>query len=1219
MLSKKDRVSIDIEYTPGITIKECLHDIDLDKLKIIVKGVVVTDLNQKLLDNDEIILAPKIQDPVTIILVASAISSFISTVGSVVSFLTVVATLASIGYSIYSALSSKPKSATRGSQRTGGIEDGSPTYGWSGIQLLQEYNIPIGVVMGKHRIGGNIINAYIETIDDNNYLYILIALCEGPVSAIDNILINENPIENYDEVEIFKRYGTPDQQPIQGFDKVHLTTDLNITIDLTSSGGLPYIYTTSRSDVFEAGVYIFFPQGIYVNDWNGVQPYTARWTIEYKKRSTDVWSDPVEYSLRAKTRNPLRRVNKIVFPEPGQYDIRITKTAGGAGLTHVSDMTLQSIDEIVDQTLTYANTALLGVKILATSQLNGNIPNFTTEVSCSINQPQIMNGASEVDWDDYYYEEGTDTYKLLSDDSSLTWDGTSYVDKYTSNPIWLVKNLLCNARYGLGDYINTSLLDEDIFLEMAQYCETKVLDGTETDTYEKRFHLDCVLDSNSKALDILIQLGSSFRGFPFYSNGVVQYQIDKPGVAVQTFGMGNIIDKSFSETWLPSNEIPNVAEVQFLNATNEYRQESVFIEDEDVLNDGAPRKINVVRVLCSRMSQAVREGRYALRVAKYCDRLIEFKASIDAVVCQAGDLIDVSHDMPQIGFSGRVVSGTSQTVTLDREVSIESGKTYQIFIRHEDGSTETKTVTSGVGNYTTLSISSDTFTQSPANYDVFVFGETNILKERFRITSIRRYEDCEVEIKAVKYNEAIYDDTEEPIPDIECSVLDYNLPNVLNLNLTEEIYVKNDGTVENRLDIWFMKPIQNGGQYIKRYDRARLYISEDGTNWEYKGETRGEHFAVLDNVESATTYYVAVVSVSLDNTENLISTSPQSTITIIGKSAIPDNVTGFDVSQLGTNLRMLWDPVSNLDLSHYRIKRGNDWESADVVINRVDTTNVTIPVSEIGAHKYMIKAVDTSGNESDLSANDDIVIDLKDTSGFEATFDFWGHINNLLTTNLSKVFRPDYSKSYTRPVLAFITADTWEDIESLSKTWEQLETDGDLVCDDTFETSGSAEMVESIDLGTKAGFKVVADPDYISNGQTLTIQISYLQDDGNYSTFANLNTDTVYYARHFKFKLLFGSSDSTKNIYLYGLKIYFEALDILRTYGRDISISSSGETISYGADYSTPPIVTANIINGVTGIVIINNKTTSQFEIQVFNLSGTAIGTAEIDWFASGV
>ena len=179
---------------------------------------------------------------------------------------------------------------------------------------------------------------------------------------------------------------------------------------------------------------------------------------------------------------------------------------------------------------------------------------------------------------------------------------------------------------------------------MSQYCEERVPDGQ--GGYEKRFRMDVVIDSNNKALDVLIQLCATFNAMPVYSAGGLAFKIDRPTTPTQLFGMGSIVKDSFAQSWKTLKEVPNVIEVQFTDKEKNYQQETIAYIDEELLSSGEPMRKSQIRLFTTRASYAIRAARYALKVARYINRSVTFKAGIDAVACQAGDVISISHDVP---------------------------------------------------------------------------------------------------------------------------------------------------------------------------------------------------------------------------------------------------------------------------------------------------------------------------------------------------------------------------------------------------------------------------------------------------------------------------------------------------------------------------------------------------------------------------------------------
>ncbi|MBL8012863.1 MAG: hypothetical protein JNN05_03355, partial [Candidatus Omnitrophica bacterium] len=843
--------------------------IDHDKFDVIVSGKVVKNLKEFINDGDEIIIAPKIEDPGTIFGIIATIATAVgasatvaATIAAVGTLLVIGATLAAIGYSIYLATQQPSLPSFGTSSGGGGLDEGSPTYGWDGIRTNRDVNLPVPIIYGEHKVGGTAINEYIWTDGDKNYLNTLLALCEGEIESVSSIKINDNPIANFSGVTTTTKVGLNNQTVIPNFEDLHNIVSVNVQLLKDAS----YVYTTIDSDVEAFEIKLLFPGGLYQADGSTgeILSWQVSYKVEYKLSSSGTWIDLGTTTVSEKTRSAIRRVFRKDGLTAGRYDIRVTRTSDNSSLTPTKngDLYLQSVDEIKTDDLSYPNTALLSVEAIAQEQLSGASPNYSCIVKGrKVSIPRVMNGGNEADWQDYYWDSVTNQFKLFAG-GTLSWDGTTYVNKWSANPIWCLKDLLTNSRYGLGDFISSSLIDSALFLEMAKYCEEKVPDGN--GGYEKRFRLDVAIDSVTKALDLINQLSATFNAFAFYSAGNVKFYIDKPALPVQVFGMGNIIENSFQQSWKSIRETPNMIEVQYLDSSKDYEQETVAIIDEASLTAGDPIRKHQIRLFTTRTSQALRVGRYALKVAKNIDRVISFKAAIDAIACQVGDLIDISHDVPQWGFSGRVKAGSTTTsIVLDQQVTIQVGKTYKLEIRFNDDTIEERTVSNSAGNYTTLTVSS-AFSQTPADYCVYAFGETDIQTKPFRVISIQRDNKDEVAITAVEYDEAVFDDSAVILPSSNYSALSRDIPLVTALTAVEKNVILNDGTIGSIIEVYFIKPVQTS-YLLSRYDHAKIYVSDDnGASWQMAGTTSEEFFAVQETFNTGTTYKVAVVSVSAE-------------------------------------------------------------------------------------------------------------------------------------------------------------------------------------------------------------------------------------------------------------------------------------------------------------------------------------------------------------------
>lgn len=502
------------------------------------------------------------------------------------------------------------------------------------------------------------------------------------------------------------------------------------------------------------------------------------------------------------------------------------------------------------------------------------------------------------------------------------------VEACSANPIWCMRDLMTNKRYGLGNYMTEADFDAAQMISDAAYCDELVDDGN--GGQEVRHRLDVVIDSRVKAMDLISQLSASFRGLPFYSAGKVNLKIDRPqAFPTQLFGMGNIIKDSFSQKWKSDKERFNMIEVQFLDKEKDYQQETVVVIDEEAFEvNNEDQKPHQLRLFVTRMSEAIREGRYALKVSKYIEKIVNFKTQINALVVQPGDRIDLSHDVPQVGFSGTIKSGSTTTsIKIDREVTISPSITYKLKIIFSDDTIEECEVTNAPGTYTTLTVT-PAFSQAPAAFDKYVFGRENILTEPFRVISIERSNADEITIGALQYKSDVYADDVLILPETKYSQLDTGFPVVTNLKLNELILKNEDGIISNSIQVTFNKPSTSNNP-INSYAFARIYISDNnGSTWTLVGETMNELFEIVDTgLVPGVTYKVAVNAVNGRGIEGNIANAAMASILIhtslVATIDLWSKNREYKLASVGVVQGNLYDPTYTRDV--FAIETANNW------------------------------------------------------------------------------------------------------------------------------------------------------------------------------------------------------------------------------------------------------------------------------------------------------
>jgi len=222
--------TLEVSYSRDKTLRGHLDvsGFDYKDKRVIVTGKRVKDLDARIEQDDEITIIPEVKAPV--VAVISAIVSAVWAVAVAHPFLFTFFVL-SMGYSIYQYMNQpRMPDFNLGAGPTGGLDEGSPTYGWDGVQTIQEVGVPVAVVYGEHKIGGNIINQYIWDDGDKNYLNVLLSLCEGIIESIDDIKINSNPIGNFSGISVTERHGANNQSLIPNFEDLHNLYPVNVNL-----------------------------------------------------------------------------------------------------------------------------------------------------------------------------------------------------------------------------------------------------------------------------------------------------------------------------------------------------------------------------------------------------------------------------------------------------------------------------------------------------------------------------------------------------------------------------------------------------------------------------------------------------------------------------------------------------------------------------------------------------------------------------------------------------------------------------------------------------------------------------------------------------------------------------------------------------------------------------------------------------------------------------
>lgn len=1074
---------------------------------------------------------------------------------TVAAVLDVVLTLAAVVYSYCS---------TDKAKKTGLGLSTSPTYGWDGVQTQSRPGVPVPIAYGEHMLGGNIIGSYVSSDGDINYLNMLIALCEGPIEGImkedltdvcaDNsdtpyILINDNPFSNFGgSVEWDFRLGEDEQTAIPGFTDIINMYSLGSPHITTASS---YTYTTVGDDV-EAFELRFRVPALYASHHGNYYPSAVQVNISHSVHDAEDWVDDGGFIISGSSQNPLRRYWRIDGLTPAQYDIKVVRaTADPSPPTTAGDIYWDYVSEISYDELTHPLTSLLRLKIQATDVLSGQVPsikvlgrwkkvlNLDTDVvewsqnpiycmndllvgqsgagryitQANINNDQLI---EQADYCDEIIGDGDTQETNAVDANTLTAEDYTFVDGDIG------KTICCKCPTDSTIYTNLVItsVPGGIATGAAGWTKGTPVVGVGWEWGEKRYELDIVIDTQDDALSLISQVCGSFRCAPLWVQDGIQLIIDKKGDPCYPFNMSNILSGSFQDAFTSLKSIPNAIDVNFADRNQNYTKQTIGFADHEAIEAGEPLRPATMDLFgATRPSQVMREARFHTWAYKYQDEQISFRGGIDSIHVMPGDIIQFQHDVTQWGYGGRIVSATIASVTLDKEVEIEEGESYQITVRQKDGSgldiLETREITNAAGFHTVITVGAN-FSLVPEAYGLWLIEKVAGNTKTFRMMSAKRTPENEVEVVASEYHTQCYSDTDIilPIP------VESMLPNpvlclpVTNLSIKERGNVLGDGTWVPYVEVGFQKPENEG---LIGWDHAEIWVGLSNTYYEYYGNATQPGFKIdtHDFLKVGNTIYVKAISVNKNGVKTNFTNSPYKSLLLTGKAEGPSDITGFNATQYTDKVVLSWNLPEDKDIRCYEIREGTAWDTAQIVATQVFGLSLTLFLFNSGWNNFLIKGIDASGNYSENAAECLINITIASAGSPVATLNGLLNPSSFSNTTLQKNVL-----SYNR-VVGLTPTREWDD----GSDWDSGNWDLPVELTGYFIT-------KAIDLGSVQNvmFSITDQYSEDGDGQTYSVEIAISDDDISYSAFEAFVSATTYSCRFAKFKITLETDNANENI-----------------------------------------------------------------------------------------
>ncbi|QIX17312.1 host specificity protein J [Burkholderia multivorans] len=721
-----------------------------------------------------------------------------------------------------------------------------------------------------------------DTLSSTAYAQILDLLGEGPIAGFpDNlspaqcVYFNDTPLQNPDGSYNFQvkqldyRLGYVDQPYIAGFESSAAETQVGVSLTAAQS----WAHTFTNIDISAVRITLSV-SGLSKTDPNSgnISGYRVAYQIQVAKDNGS-FTTVLDTAFDGKASSTYTRSHRIdLSGAKSQYTVRVVRTTPDSTTQYIQDKTsVVSYAEIIDAKLTYPYSALVAIQIDA--EQFSSMPTRGYDV-----RGLLVKYPSN-------YNPQTRTY-------TGTWDGT-FSFGWTDNPAWIFYDLVLNKRYGLGRYVDATMIDRYALYQIGRYCDVLVSDGK--GGQEPRFTCNCYIATRADAIKVIQDLASVFRGIAYWSAGSVIAAADMPSDPVYVYTPANVIGGQFKYVGSSLRTRYTTALVTYNDPANRYRQTVEYVEDADGINRYGVNKAELTAFGCTSRSQAQRVGQWALLTSRYETNAVTFSVGMDGTLAQPGQVIAVADPLrsgKRMGGRIRQVA-SSDTVTLDREPeSISKGDRLTVVL--PNGTAQSRIIQSASGPIVTVSAPLDLL---PVAGAVWMLESATLKAQLFRVTSVSEKEGITFEISATQHEPGKFAAVDsgaaiDPAPITERPLTSQASPT--NVRLTQFVVIDQGIARTNMTIAWDAAP--NAVAYVAEFRK-------DNGEWITAGRTGG---VSIDVPNIYTGRYVARVRAV--NALDIVSPYAFSTETVLqGKTGSPPKPLAFTAStDQVMSIRLTW-------------------------------------------------------------------------------------------------------------------------------------------------------------------------------------------------------------------------------------------------------------------------------------------------------------------------
>ncbi|MET0934959.1 MAG: host specificity factor TipJ family phage tail protein [Luteibacter sp.] len=505
------------------------------------------------------------------------------------------------------------------------------------------------VLYGRFRIYPDYAaQPYTDYRSNDQYLYQLFVITQGKMQ-IEKIRIDETDVASFTDVQY---EVIPPGGQVSLFPDNIVTSEAvaGIQLEKPNDGGDwsgPFVTNPPQTSATRIGIDIGWPGGLYrYNDKGKLRTTNSPWSAQAQR--IDDQGNPIGDWFQLIFENKTSDSEKPIYTSytfdvaAGRYQVRLRRGQPDDNDGQVVDtMSWQALKAYLPSHASYGDCTMLAVAIKAGAQVNGQTSRKVNVI-------------------------GT---RILP-----VWNGAVWAEQPTRNPAWAIADAFRNATYG------RAWPDSRINLAgLLAHSQTWAVRG---DTY------DGVFDTKMALWDAVTQIARAGRAVPMYFAGVVEIIRDTARtVPTLMISPDSIVEGSLKIDYVyPTYDSPDHVIVEYTNP-NTWQPETVpcALTGSPKLQ---PKNVQLPGVISR--DQAFREGMYMAASNRDQRKFVTVQVEMEGYIPRYGDRIDIAHDVPQWGISGRIVDydEATGTLTTSEPLAWYNGQSHFVALRALDGSAQ---------------------------------------------------------------------------------------------------------------------------------------------------------------------------------------------------------------------------------------------------------------------------------------------------------------------------------------------------------------------------------------------------------------------------------------------------------------------------------------------------------------------------------------------------